>query len=77
MLLHKQVFYADANGNFTVISPRAGATTQLIATVDQRNSAPVQIDIPSSGQEAALLAILRLIRNKGQFLVKQHRMQLF
>ena len=48
------VFYADANGNFTVISPRAGATTQLIATVDQRNSAPVQIDIPSSGQEAAL-----------------------
>ena len=36
------VFYADANGNFTVISPRAGATTQLIATVDQRNSAPVQ-----------------------------------
>ena len=53
MLLHKQCFYADANGNFTVISPRAGATTQLIATVDQRNSAPVQIDIPSSGQEAA------------------------
>ncbi|HGC5955117.1 TPA: hypothetical protein ACIZEA_000665 [Enterococcus faecalis] len=48
------VFYADANCNFTVISPRAGATTQLIATVDQRNSAPVQIDIPSSGQETAL-----------------------
>ena len=39
---------------FYSISPRAGATTQLIATVDQRNSAPVQIDIPSSGREAAL-----------------------
>lgn len=48
------VFYADANGNFTVINPRAGATTQLIATVDQRNSTPVQIDIPSSGQETEL-----------------------
>lgn len=48
------VFYADANGNFTVVSPRAGATTQLIATVNQRNSAPVQIDIPSSGQGAEL-----------------------
>ena len=77
MLLHKQVFYADANGNFTVISPRAGATTQLIATVDQRNSAPVQIDIPSSGQEAALFSNITIDPKQGQFLVKQHRMQLF
>ena len=72
------VFYADANGNFTVISPRAGATTQLmqplINGIVHLSKLTFQVQ---DKKQRFLLAILRLIRNKGQFLVKQHLMQLF